>query len=304
MEINISLSNWSVGEALIPSEEEGLNVKLEETPGCYKPQEEPAPFVFFIDGVRRTEAVIAFQRPDSSKVYNGIFVSLCAGAIAVRHGNINLIKDSLFYFEQKKYLFTNFEQIPADLEQKIHLSGFEPRVVNQDLNLEIANQLRLCELNTAIKAVEESSKYQDSIVICDGPLDYDLSNTFCIGIIKNSRRAFVEPEILSKLKKGERSHIFVLLKDEKPYKYSWYVKLREGGLENLIRLEVFICDRKTLYRLVNASTYMLPLMSSNPFQDQRSPQNLLPISALERFLRYYLGSYGIIRSNIIKTFRA
>lgn len=288
----------------MPIEEDELSVEPIEQLGAYKPTKSQIPTLFFIDGVRRTEASIALQLPNSPKVYRGIFASLCAGTLMVRYGGINLIQESLVYHHLKRYLFTDLEQNLLESFPKLKDTDFEPKFSDQDMSLAIMNELRSnLEINSAIKAIQESSKYQNSIVICDGTLDPSLSQTHCVGLIKNSQRAFVEPELLSKLGPSERSHIFAFLKDGKPYKYSWYVKLNDGSLENLIRLEIFACDSKTLYNIVNTCTYALPLLSSNPFQDQRSPQNLLPISSLERFLRHHLGSYKIIRSNIIKALR-
>ncbi|MFN3598414.1 MAG: DNA double-strand break repair nuclease NurA, partial [Aquificaceae bacterium] len=110
-------------------------------------------------------------------------------------------------------------------------------------------------------------------------------------------------DILYQLKPGQRSPIVKVHyqqrqeEKEKVDKLTWYIKLSDQeGFHGIARIETF--PREDIKKIADISAYLLPLFASQPFQDRRAPQNLLPIGKLEKTLRHYLGSYSLIRRNI------
>jgi Uncharacterized protein conserved in bacteria len=87
-------------------------------------------------------------------------------------------------------------------------------------------------------------------------------------------------------------------------KYTWYVKLAEGeGIGTLARLEAFgNLPKEKVKELADLTAGVLPMFASAPFQDPRSPQNLLPIKVLENTLRKHLGAPDIARKRLQEIF--
>ncbi|RME10335.1 MAG: nuclease, partial [Aquificota bacterium] len=135
-----------------------------------------------------------------------------------------------------------------------------------------------------------------------------------LGFVKGMKRLYMESSylpLLYSLRPGQRSPIIKTHyqqkqeEKEKVDKYTWYVKLSEHeGIHGLARVEVFRRDFDEVKRLADLSAGVLPLFASQSFQDRRSPQNLLPIGRLEKFLRLHLGPYRIIRRQIESFFYA
>jgi hypothetical protein len=77
-------------------------------------------------------------------------------------------------------------------------------------------------------------------------------------------------------------------------RYSWYVRLAdvEGGhaWSGIARCEISGgLSKERAIELANHVTGFLPALASLPHLDPRAPQNLVPIGALERHLRRFLG---------------
>jgi hypothetical protein len=76
-------------------------------------------------------------------------------------------------------------------------------------------------------------------------------------------------------------------------------QVADSELAGIARLEVSeAVGIETALRLANASTVILPLFVPSRWRDPRSPQNLLPIGALEASLRRHMGDGRLIRRHI------
>lgn len=300
----ISLRPWEFPDIeLLEYEESEQFAGFAEEPrpydGC-EPQEHIK--VAFVDGVRRTE--YAFYLLDEQGTnYEGAFASVGAGAILLSLNRINLIGESMLYPTVKRYLVIkgNVKGRPPE--------GFELYTTDGDLSKEI-NRIMREELEVIVSK-KVAKEVRPHLIICDGTLSNKLRNTPCVGYVKTIKKLFISKEsaqILNELKRGQRTPLIKVHyqerqeEKEKVDKYTWYVKLTDGeGIGGLARLEVFSSvGLKRAIEMANLTAGILPKFVSSPYQDDRAPQNLLPIKSLENFLRKHLGSYSIIRRAIEK----
>ncbi len=257
----------------------------------------------FIDGVRRTECLAYVRDEETGESFEGAFLSLGAGALRIEYGRLNPLRESLILHRVER-LFFHKGGILVD-----ELLGFRPYVVEGELSVEINRYMR--EELEAEAALQIQKEVKDSIVICDGPLSYKLKNTPFLGLVKSIKRLYIDRShlpLLYTLRLGQRSPILKVnyqQEEEQKDKYTWYVRLTEHeGLHGIVRVETFEGNFEEVKRLANISAGVLPLFASQSFQDRRSPQNLLPIGRLEKFLRLHLGPYRIIRRQIESFFYA
>src|SRR2546426_8383830 len=107
------------------------------------------------------------------------------------------------------------------------------------------------------------------------------------------------------LQPGERTPIFAIL-DGKYDRYAWYLRLAEPraldyGVAGIIRLEVRTgVGIEEAVKSASTSAACLPAFASDPCRDPRSPQNLVPVGALEQELRRRMGDSMLIRRGIEK----
>jgi hypothetical protein len=99
-------------------------------------------------------------------------------------------------------------------------------------------------------------------------------------------------DLLSGLRTGERSPVFVRRRSDRAF-FSWFVCLRtpspfDLALSGLALLEMD-APRELALHTADVTAAVLPRFTSEPFQDDRAPQNLRPVAALERELRHRLG---------------
>ncbi|MCS7262436.1 MAG: DNA double-strand break repair nuclease NurA [Aquificaceae bacterium] len=287
-------------------EESSQFVDFLEEPRPYSGHQPDTFSVVFVDGVRRTECVAYIKDEETGESFEGAFVSVGAGALKVDYGRLNLVGDSLLHQKVERILFFRGS---ATLET---LLGFKPKQTDREITQEV-NRYMKEELETrlALRAFKESS---DALVVCDGTLSYKLRHTSCLGFVKSIKRLYMDRvnlNLLYSLKVGQRSPILKVHyqrqqeEEEKVDKYTWYIKLSpHEGLHGLARVEVFPQNIDLVKRLADLSAGVLPLFASQSFQDRRSPQNLLPIGSLEKFLRLNLGAYGLIRRKIEDFFHA
>ncbi|MGC8852779.1 MAG: DNA double-strand break repair nuclease NurA [Hydrogenobacter sp.] len=302
----IALKPWEIPDVeLLEYEESEQFVDMAEDPVPYPgvdPEEDIT--IAFVDGVRRTEYAL-YLMDESGVSYEGAFVSLGAGAVIVKLGRLNQIKESMYNPVVKRYMVVRgmLQDIPPlDL-------GFEVLPVKDDVSKEI-NKILKEELEVSVaRNVAMGTGY--SLLICDGTLSNKLKGTHCVGYIKTIKKLFMRKEdayLLNHLKRGQRTPIIKVHyqreqeETEKVEKYTWYVKLTDGeGIGSLVRLEVFEkIGLDNAKRIADMTAGVLPKLISSVFQDRRAPQNLLPIKSLENFLRKHLGSYSIVRRQIQK----
>jgi len=84
-------------------------------------------------------------------------------------------------------------------------------------------------------------------------------------------------------------------------RYAWFQRLADPGpgateLHGLVRLEVAgDVGLDVARRLADAATIWLPRTAPKRARDPRSPQNLLPIGAIEQRMRIRLGDARLFR---------
>lgn len=254
--------------------------------------------LIFVDGVRRTEKLVYIKDEETGDNFDGAFVSLGAGALRLSHGRVNFLEESLVEKRIKRVLFVR-GSLPLD-----KVLDFQTVCVDGEISVRVNKYLR-DELEAKV-ALSVLKSFSEDLIVCDGVLSQKLKGTSCIGFVKSIRRLYFDKrymDILYQLKPGERSPIVKVHyqqtqeEEEKVDKLTWYVKLSyQEGLHGIARVEAF--PREDIKRIADISAYLLPLFASQPFQDRRAPQNLLPIGKLEMILRKYLGPYSLIRRQI------
>jgi hypothetical protein len=154
----------------------------------------------------------------------------------------------------------------------------------------------------------ELASTDGALVIADGPLTFEeASRAAVLGYIKRIFRLYLPRErldLLARLRAGERTPLFALRSSRRFVRFSWFVRLAspqaaDSELAGIARLEVSeAVGIEAALRLANASTVILPRFVPSRWRDPRSPQNLLPIGALETTLRRHMGDGRLIRRHI------
>jgi uncharacterized protein len=310
MRYRVSLKLWEMNEMEdMEYEESEQFAGFEEDPtDAYKGYVPEGFTIAFVDGIRRIDhsAYVWDQSKNSS--YEAVFATLSAGAIILKPKSINLIEQS-FRMQRVRRVFL----VKGDVEESA-FSGFDYEVKklleDKELSLELLRLLRSEEVNTAR---EVWKRVKPQLLVCDGTLTSEHRGITCVGFVKTIKRLFISREyahLLQNLKKGYRTPLIrvhsqrKIEEQAKLDKYTWYVKLAEGeGIGTLARLEAFgNLPKEKVKELADLTAGVLPMFASVPFQDPRSPQNLLPIKVLENTLRKHLGAPDIARKRLQEIF--
>ncbi|WP_052055499.1 hypothetical protein [Myxosarcina sp. GI1] len=161
----------------------------------------------------------------------------------------------------------------------------------------------------------EKYNHPDILVIRDGPLLYGSykSPGLTLGYVKTMGRQYLTEDaasILWHLGLGERTPIFAVGKPEKfKSHWSWYLrsgeqnivpkKLGYHDLHGIVRLDLYseVPIEKAI-EIANLSTVLIPQYASHPVRDPRAPQNLTPVSGLEKQLGRYMGDRKTIERRL------
>lgn len=168
----------------------------------------------------------------------------------------------------------------------------------------IHNEMRGAEERLA----HSLSDHEDTVVVADGPLTFeDPVRGAVVGYIKRLFKLYL-PEnrqhVLSRLTTGTRTPLFGLRATRRFARYAWFIRLAprqlaDSELSGIVRLEVSdSIGVDAAKRLADATAFLLPKFAPPRSRDPRSPQNLLPIGALEAKLRRRLGDARLIRRHI------
>ncbi len=159
---------------------------------------------------------------------------------------------------------------------------------------------------------EEERRYADSLcspdalVVLDGRLQFEPSAaTPVVGLAKTIHELYLpDPErrVLLRLGANERTPVFQITYGETT-RYSWFIRLPHvrpihHALAGIVRLETPEVGREEAIRLADLTAFHLPRFASRPEHDPRAPQNLVPVGALERWLRHEMGDPAFIRRAI------
>ncbi|MCW5319340.1 hypothetical protein GTQ43_39180 [Nostoc sp. KVJ3] len=266
--------------------------------------------LIFIDGRRRLDA--ALVGGDGNTITYGVFGTIAVGAVVVDR---TIPKASCIEIDVRRVLGFGGEQdavstpIPCPLGSKAELL-YTAIKSNQPNTPEARGAI----VQNAMLAAEEqlvskvNVKNADTLVIRDGALRYE-SPTSTLGYIKTMHKQYLSENyaaLLWKLLPGQRTPIFHI-KDRS--QYSWYLKSGDSqhsaqqlgyhDLHGIVRLELSSkIDIETAKEIANQTCYLIPYYASHPSRDPRAPQNLAPVSALERELGRRMGNAILIKRRL------
>jgi hypothetical protein len=150
------------------------------------------------------------------------------------------------------------------------------------------------------------------LILADGNLTFLGGSSSVVGVIKTIQRMYLSPQraaVLERLSPGERTPLFRIQGGSKRESYdvlTCYLRLAapraiEHAFAGLVRLEVKASlGAQTAVALLDQAAVKVFALASHAPKDPRAPQNLLPISGLERQLRRKLGDPQLIRRGIEK----
>ena len=295
----------SLDDAEQPAPDEAVVLDVEVAPEKWqpiRPSEATVPAeLIFVDGVRRIEARLIVRRQE--RLCHGAFGSHAVGAVKV--------VDSVAVCEAPRVgriiVIGSGESVDAPVPVKTDL-------VYQPLSTSDTHP------DAPLRALQENMRREEerlgrdlastdgALVIADGPLTFEeASRAAVLGYIKRIFRLYLPRErldLLARLRTGERTPLFALRSSRRFVRFSWFVRLArpeiaDSELAGIARLEVSeAIGIEAARRLANASTVILPRFVPSRWRDPRSPQNLLPIGALEASLRRYMGDGRLIRRHI------
>jgi uncharacterized protein len=293
-------------EEQLPESPESLDIELERSPqswGGIDPdvRAEPREPVWFIDGVRRLEARVIAKLNDQYSY--GAFGAYAVGAVQVNS------EQALFerFLTGRMLALSSPEQPIGEIAIARGLIYLPVRVADAEPDAPtraIHGEMRKAEEALA----RELASSEGRLVVVDGPLTFEEpTRGSAVGYIKRVIKTYLAPPqlaLLAVLKPGQRTPLFALRRSKRFSRISWFLRLsepRKGDSEfsGIVRLEVAEpVGVEGAKNLADACGAFLPELKARRALDQRAPQNLLPISALERFLRRKLGDERIIRRRL------
>lgn len=255
----------------------------------------------FVDGVRRLDARLLVR--DGDRVVHGALGSFGVGTVVVEGGEAtwgDLVTDRVAVTAAGLLLPAPIHVGPALTFRPVSCADSDPDAPLK----EVHNQMRACEESVA----KEVAEGDETLVVLDGPLTFEAkSRGRAVGLVKRIHTLYVATEhlaVLRVLPAASRSPVFAVTSSRRFERYSWFVRLAapapgESDLVGLVRLEVAASvGLDAACELADATTAALPRFSPPRARDPRSPQNLLPVGALEAQLRRTLGDRRLIRNRI------
>jgi len=271
--------------------------------------------VAFVDGVRRTEHLIYIE-DEEGNFSEGVFVSVGAGGILMKHGRLNSMNHSIKGMSIKRFLVLKKGFNIGESLLRFELEGTAIEFSVDFAEGELSPFVN--ELMSRMESMVAENLYRShkpELMITDGTVHYSakLKSLPFVGYVKKHRRRYVPSEetwIFRELKLGERTPLIRLHSQPTMEgggattfdKFTWYVRISEDeGISGIARLEVSAgIGLNRAKELADMSTYIVPKFASTEFTDRRAPHNLLPIKHLENALRKALGSQTLIRRVITK----
>ncbi|AEH50929.1 hypothetical protein [Pseudothermotoga thermarum] len=162
----------------------------------------------------------------------------------------------------------------------------------------------------------EVEKYLDqAIVIKDGSIDFT-TPAFRLpfgpfGLVKNIEKAYLDMKTflsLGQMKRGERSRSIKVKLSEPDYeRVMTYLKLVDSpGLKGLVRLEavvevdVFESSSEKIFELFDQLAKTLPNLTADASFIARMPENIFPVSYLEKCLEKFFYDRDYVHWNVVK----
>lgn len=262
--------------------------------------------LFFVDGVRRVEARLIIRR--ESKVCRGAFGSYAVGSVRISDGRAEIDETQ----STRMVVLGSGEAISDPVEVMPNFTYFPASIESSDTDGPlhfIQNAMRLGEERLARGLAGQA----DRLVVLDGPLTFgEPMRGQAVGYIKRLHRLYIDQgshargslDLLSRLPAGSRTPLFAIPSSKRFARYSWFLRLAtphpgESLMSGIVRLEVSeAVGVDGAKRLADATAQTLPRFAPGRGRDPRSPQNLLPVGALEARLRRQLGDRRLIRRHI------
>jgi hypothetical protein len=259
--------------------------------------------MLFVDGVRRIEARVWIDdsTPDGTSAHEAsaaLCASYAAGVVCCCGRQAHLLRA-----DPRRGLFTVAPHA-ADIvtwagtytAHRARPAAGTPLAMT--LSQLLQRRLAEIEVEAAVAARSDLAGHgvpdEGDLLIVDGPLRGRQHLPRALGYIKSHRSSYLPPELnalVGTLGVGQRTPVFLM--GTSWDRHSWYLRLpRTGGppWAGVVRVEcpaeLAVAD---VVRLADLSQICLARFASTRYKDPRAPQNLYPISGLERELRRRLG---------------
>ncbi|NPB05999.1 MAG: hypothetical protein GXO03_00170 [Aquificae bacterium] len=259
--------------------------------------------VAFVDGVRRTEHAVYIEDPKEAAVVEGAFVSIGAGALVLVFGEPTPLEEALKEALVERYLLLRDRLVISEpvvrFVTRAGVLEFKVLKTDGELSPKVNELMGKLELKAARGVIKEGAV----LIITDGPLRVPAGSLPLVGYVKKQNRLYLPPEgmeVLRALKKGQRTPVMLTkaVRDGRTLEcFTWYVKVGDGeGITGVARVEADASlGLERVKELADLTAFLLPVYASEEFNDERAPQNLVPVKYLEAFLRRHLGSQALIR---------
>lgn len=254
--------------------------------------------VVFVDGVRRLEARVQVRQDE--RLFYGGFGSFAVGAAVVEasaasFGPVRVSRIAVLGSGQK---------LPGSVPVSSNLIYDPDSTASAEVDAPLRHIQKLMRLAEATLARDLSD--EDTLTIVDGPLSFEPERRgVALGYIKRLHQLYLPARflpLLAGLPAGSRTPLFGIQTARSGFaRYSWFQRLAHPGpgtteLHGIVRLEVAASvGVEAACSLADAATAWLPRTAPKRARDPRSPQNLLPIGALEQKLRAALGDARLFR---------
>lgn len=312
-ELDVRLDPWQIeyGSELPldsdqdPASDESTILDVEVDSGQWRPIT-PAPVelsvrLIFVDGVRRIDARLLVRSGD--KLCHGAFGSYAVGSVRVEDGAAVCGEphiDRIVAVGAGESLTETIALTPSLTYRPVSTLSSEP---DGPLRA-IQDEMRGAEERLG----RELADAENVLVVADGPLTFEQPlRGSAVGYIKRLFKLYIPTEklaLLAQLVAGQRTPLFALRASRRFARYAWFLRLAAPGpgdsdLSGIVRLEVAeTVGLEAASRLADATARSLPRFAPKRWRDPRSPQNLLPIGALEFHLRRHLGDARLVRRHL------
>lgn len=253
--------------------------------------------LYFVDGVRRLETRLVVN--NSGQILHGGFGSYAVGCVEVRQGRATFGDQDL----GREVILGSGQCLPHDVTVQPNLMY----VARSAKESEPDAPLRTIQANmrrAEFRLARRLTDLADTLVVTDGPLGAEGKGN-AVGLIKRISELYLPiclVPVLTRLPAGSRTPLFAIRgKSRRFARLAWFLRLAsvlpgESELHGLVRLEVAESVGATGARfLADLTAVLLPRFAPARARDPRSPQNLLPVGALERQLRHALGDQRLVR---------
>ncbi len=166
--------------------------------------------------------------------------------------------------------------------------------------------------------LEVENQISECLTIKDGSIDFATpafkKNRGPIGLVKNVQKAFVNFETFNAyafMKSGERSKSIIaeLGHDRNLLRIMSYLKLiNKPGLRGLVRIETIIDKsefnqtKESIFSTFNSLARTLPLLTDQSSIIPRTPEDVLPVIFLEKYLDKYFYDPVYVHCAVLESF--